>query len=103
MKVEEKNHTIIFTLRNKEKIKFKIDSDRDAFIKKVQTHDGASKREKSEILDYIEMKKREGYVCPKCDGKVMVKSGKKMKKGGPIQQYLCKTCGYVCTENKFQQ
>ena len=32
--------------------------------------------------------------CPKCEGTEIIKSGKKIKSGGPVQMYQCKTCGH---------
>ena len=103
MKIEEADGVITFTLSNNEELHFNISSDGSAFIGDIMAHDSASKREKHAILDYIEMKKREDYRCQNCKGEALIRYGKKMKKQGPVQQYQCKLCGHVCTEDKLKQ
>ena len=37
--------------------------------------------------------------CPKCKCKKYIKNGKRKKKLGPAQRYLCKSCGHRFTDN----
>lgn len=35
-----------------------------------------------------------GIYCPKCKSPAIVKSGMRIRRGGLVQSYACKTCGH---------
>lgn len=47
-------------------------------------------------MQKIEMR---GMTCKECGGKHIVKHGHIIKKGGPVQRYVCWECGYNFTKD----
>ena len=102
MEIVTRDNATLFQIEDNT-ITYDHSTDRDEFIKSIQDNESLTKLVKKEILQHFEMLKRKGMKCPMCEGKHLVKSGLKVRKGRRIQTYHCKTCGHVNVEHHFMK